>query len=836
MATPGEFLFSQFDKSIAQIPGPEDPLERALKQAKLKQMDAALQIEERRQRDIAFEQNMTLYSKIGQHLPDKGRSFLQNAVSAIAPGMEIPPEFAEQGGQLLTLVAETLSSGQPNAIQLAAGYLDAGEKAGFYRSRKELQDAVAYRDFITRQQAEQAAKAVSPLPVEVELAKKRMHTYQTQPDLWRDAYGTPPSDYVGSTKDWYAARYHEDALIAEKGEEHIIRQERLKHLFTMNPAAMQAALNGQLARTTDPKELASDQAFNILTKPEGTRTEEENRFVDAYTFRWGTEAMQKARGMQTAAMQAQEYQRELAEIQGRRAMVQEAFAMEGDAQHDAAEITAGVNTYKGGLGANPTVEEVKGARIQIEGLMTRLKGARDAYMEATGGAAKRFSDDVVEYRKRHHDLLDEAQNQTPAQKKAILLRADEADKLAQASQAAHSLLTDLSPYALAQAEAEVSLLESEVADRKATGEPLDDVQAELTQKQELLRELRGKRKDARDTVQAEQYRLMDRERMTQAKRTAADRQAEEQELLKRAGDAAVTKILKGAPYSRALAESAKDYGVMNKAKDLRLNVDAVLLPMLEGAAQREVEAGYLALQAKHQREPTQAELLDVVNQVASKPQYKELDRKKLMENLQAKPLVELNLPPQERAFEAELGKAQVHRLSKSLEAAEEAAEIITTVNEGRKLLSSGMVTGFGAETLVTIGQALKQIGFDAQSDATANAQAYASTMAQNVGKLIKQFGTGTGLSDADREYAEKMAGGKITLDKNAIVKILDINERAARSAIRKHNQRVKGIQTNIPLEVTEPPPFQAPGTVGPFQDAEKERRYQEWRKQQGQSR
>ena len=41
-------------------------------------------------------------------------------------------------------------------------------------------------------------------------------------------------------------------------------------------------------------------------------------------------------------------------------------------------------------------------------------------------------------------------------------------------------------------------------------------------------------------------------------------------------------------------------------------------------------------------------------------------------------------------------------------------------------------------------------------------------MAGNVGRLIKQFGAGTGLSDADRQYAEKMAGGKITLDVKAL--------------------------------------------------------------------
>jgi hypothetical protein len=78
-------------------------------------------------------------------------------------------------------------------------------------------------------------------------------------------------------------------------------------------------------------------------------------------------------------------------------------------------------------------------------------------------------------------------------------------------------------------------------------------------------------------------------------------------------------------------------------------------------------------------------------------------------------------------------------------------------------------------------------------------------MAANVGKLIKQFGAGTGLSDEDRKFATDMAGGRVSLDSKAINKILDINEKAARNTINRHNKDVKGIQTNIPLEVEMPP-------------------------------
>jgi len=163
------------------------------------------------------------------------------------------------------------------------------------------------------------------------------------------------------------------------------------------------------------------------------------------------------------------------------------------------------------------------------------------------------------------------------------------------------------------------------------------------------------------------------------------------------------------------------------------------------------------------------------------------------------------MPPQEKAFESELGKGQAEGLIKGKVAAQDAASIIDTVKTGRDIMKSGMITGAGADFLVNLNQGLKTAGIDmGYGDAAANSQAFTANMAGNVGKLIKQFGAGTGLSDADREFAKDMAGGRISLDAKAINRILDINERAARNSITRHNKDVKGIKTNIPLEVEMP--------------------------------
>lgn len=172
---------------------------------------------------------------------------------------------------------------------------------------------------------------------------------------------------------------------------------------------------------------------------------------------------------------------------------------------------------------------------------------------------------------------------------------------------------------------------------------------------------------------------------------------------------------------------------------------------------------------------------------------------------ESRPVTTVNLPPQEKAFETGLGKGQSERILANQVAAQDAASIIDTVKTGRDIMRSGMITGAGADFLVNLNQGLKTVGIDAGlADAAANSQAFTANMAGNVGKLIKQFGAGTGLSDADREFAKDMAGGRIALDAKAINRILDINEKAARNTIARHNKDVAGIKTNIPLTVEMP--------------------------------
>lgn len=169
---------------------------------------------------------------------------------------------------------------------------------------------------------------------------------------------------------------------------------------------------------------------------------------------------------------------------------------------------------------------------------------------------------------------------------------------------------------------------------------------------------------------------------------------------------------------------------------------------------------------------------------------------------------------QQGAFEGGLGKGQSERILANQVVAQDAATILETNQIGRALLKSGAITGTGADFFVGFNNALKQAGVDfGYADAAANSQAYAAAMGANVGRIIKQFGAGTGLSDDDRKFAEQMAGGKISLTETALRRILDINDKTANRVIDLHNKNVSGIKTNIPLTVDKPTFSQSKSTV-----------------------
>lgn len=191
----------------------------------------------------------------------------------------------------------------------------------------------------------------------------------------------------------------------------------------------------------------------------------------------------------------------------------------------------------------------------------------------------------------------------------------------------------------------------------------------------------------------------------------------------------------------------------------------------------------------NEKEPRSAEQLLVDEYRSGKITRDELDQKvnALRRSGAARTDLAVNVGPKAMI---KLGETMSEGLVKEHKDVQGAAAGLENLYEARKLLDAGMITGTGAEWMTNFGNFLNsRLGVEFDTDAVANTQAYSAMMGRQVGEVIKQFGSGTGLSDADRDYAEKIAGGKIGLNEKAIRKILDINERAYKNVITRFNEK-----------------------------------------------
>ena len=150
-----------------------------------------------------------------------------------------------------------------------------------------------------------------------------------------------------------------------------------------------------------------------------------------------------------------------------------------------------------------------------------------------------------------------------------------------------------------------------------------------------------------------------------------------------------------------------------------------------------------------------------------------------------------------KAAQMEVNKGAIGQIDKQYETvANSATTGIPLVHEARQLLDSGkIISGAGANFGLNVGRALSQIGFKEADDPVKNTQTFMAVQARQVLAIIKSLGSGSGISDADREYAAKIVGGDISVNEGALRRLLDISERAQRAAIDAHNTRVEKAAT-----------------------------------------
>lgn len=100
-------------------------------------------------------------------------------------------------------------------------------------------------------------------------------------------------------------------------------------------------------------------------------------------------------------------------------------------------------------------------------------------------------------------------------------------------------------------------------------------------------------------------------------------------------------------------------------------------------------------------------------------------------------------------------------------------------------------TGIGSEAKLFLAKALAPLGFD-QTSAN-NTEVLRAQLAVPVFALVKQLGSGSGITDTDRKYSAMAAGGEITLNAESIQRLSEIGERATNALIDDYNQRLDDV-------------------------------------------
>ena len=129
----------------------------------------------------------------------------------------------------------------------------------------------------------------------------------------------------------------------------------------------------------------------------------------------------------------------------------------------------------------------------------------------------------------------------------------------------------------------------------------------------------------------------------------------------------------------------------------------------------------------------------------------------------------------------------VGRLSDGLDAANKAVTSIESIDTSLENIDN-MFTGYGATFRMDVARAARVAGIDiSDADQIENTEQYAALAGARVADYITNLGAGTGLSDKDREFAEKVVAGDIGMSPETMRRMLSIIRKQNVRTIKQYN-------------------------------------------------
>lgn len=128
-------------------------------------------------------------------------------------------------------------------------------------------------------------------------------------------------------------------------------------------------------------------------------------------------------------------------------------------------------------------------------------------------------------------------------------------------------------------------------------------------------------------------------------------------------------------------------------------------------------------------------------------------------------------------------------MDESAKAARTTAAGLTGLREARAAIEGGAITGFRADNRLSLQKAGALFGI-ADPGKIVNTETFKAAIAPQVAAVLKSTVGTANISNTDREFAEKAAGGNIELDEKSISRLLDIMERASVGQLEAHQKRI----------------------------------------------